>query len=238
MSLFTDVASGVAVGIGLGAVGAEVSTRVLSTVTARRALRNTSEDRFGAVIEQADRAKLARYLHDELGSVPVSTYAANADVRRRVDAVLDRLTDYMGTDDVTAEWAPPPGAEDLAVADRQPWQFRPGEDLLARAYEQIGAGEVWNGLALLRHGLEARLQRLAAGHAVTTPRGGAGALLRHLLNRGVLSEQAARPLGYAIHVATRAIHGEDVSVDQAEEALANAVTGLRMLRDTAPAESA
>ena len=57
----------------------------------------------------------------------------------------------------------------------------------------------------------------------------AGRLLNLLTRRELIPAEVIRNLQYAIMVSNRAIHGESVSIEEAEEAVFNADIGLQRL---------
>jgi hypothetical protein len=101
-------------------------------------------------------------------------------------------------------------------------------DALSCAY-----GEVWNGLARMRRHIEIQLNQyisnLDPALADRNSRLSAGRLLAVLVRLGRISERSEKQLRYALDVANAGIHGNDVSVAQAQEAWEAGVRGLALL---------
>jgi hypothetical protein len=115
-------------------------------------------------------------------------------------------------------------ASDLPRAQRAPAEEDPGEGL---GVEELTARDPQLGMAKLRMDLEAELRRVYRAR-IGEPRRGLGLapMASELSADGVLPPEVAAPLREASTLANRAIHGEYVAQESAEEI---AQVGLRVL---------
>jgi hypothetical protein len=88
----------------------------------------------------------------------------------------------------------------------------------------------WQALAQLRRSIETELRSLADRREIEVPpRAGAGRLLDVLARAGAVPADVYEPLRYTVQVANAAIHGEDVSLAAAYDALFSAEHALQRL---------
>jgi hypothetical protein len=103
-------------------------------------------------------------------------------------------------------------------------------DELSVVEAKLAEGTPWDALATLRRMIEMRLQDLARRHDVQLPeRVGAGKLLDLLRRNQIVPDGIARSLRYSIEVANKAIHGFDVGIEEADEAIRHARLALSEL---------
>ena len=186
-------------------------------------LEAAEETRFQQIVESNRLEVLGKYLDDTIGKFTVNEYANNSTVAVRVDRLLARVREYVGSyDDVSAE-EPLEEVPETAPDDRElPPEFAP-------IIEELRTGETWNALARLRRHIETSLREIAIQSGISEQHTkSAGHMTRLLMQRDVLSPSLAKMLRYAIDVSNRAVHGIDVSIDQAEEAIEIAA---RVLKD-------
>lgn len=208
--------------ISLAGALAGVITGVVSASTAARAskraeddLRRLSDEAQAIAMDSSDIGTVGKYLFDDIGAVRVSDVVADDRVRRRTLSALSRLTGFISSETTTD------GGEPASAAVEA--QTLSGD--LRTAREQIVAGEVWNGLALMRRHLEIVLR--TSDPRLESARMGAGQLISAAARIGVLPPEVVPQLRYAVGVANRAIHGEPVDVAIALEAVDSADYGLR-----------
>lgn len=178
--------------------------------------------------------QLGFYLDETLNDVTIFQYATDPKVADGVDKYLQHVQNYLGTTEeiekttgnvrdksVEAE------ADDLDAVTAS----LPGDVKLV--VEELRTGEVWNALARLRRHIEITLRKLARSRGLDDSQlRSAGQILRSLRQRRLLNKEISSDLDYVIAVCNRAIHGLDVSQDQAEGAVNKAIYALRQLERT------
>jgi hypothetical protein len=193
-----------------------VSTTLISILFAwhhrRHVLARSEETRFQDLLEASDLRALGGYLDDTLGGFSVRDYAADSIIAARFDRLLGRLESFV---DLRHDGDSALPREEKADAVMAP----AGISEVGNAWRDIERGELWNGLAKLRRYIELTLRDFLARNDI--PVGelrSAGQMVRLAERRRLLSPEIATDLRYAIDVANRAIHGSDISDDQAREA--------------------
>lgn len=210
---FVAAAAGVATGLG------QVLTTTRTTRRQAQDLERLKDERQNKAIASSDIEVIGRYLYEQIGAVRISDVVSDGRVRHRTLLALSRLTQFIGED-------PPSDPGEPATTSVE--GRGPVSDELARSWEQILSGEVWNGLALMRRHIELILR--ASDPELQAARMGAGQLITAAERSGSLSGEVVPQLRYAVNVANKAIHGEPVGVDVALEAVQSADDALRRMR--------
>jgi hypothetical protein len=209
------------IGLGIAALTAAVISLAFTVREWRAASKATNELKFAEAIQSDDISKLGNYLEHVIGGLTVGEYVKDRDVKRRVDASLDRVLDFLNRDTLGVEFLFPVQSE-AAPARSSIGKKNEGE--LLRLNDDIDRGEVWNALAKLRRYLEQCLSKFAQARGVDVGvRKGAGFLIQRLQRADMIDHRTAEELLTAVGLANRAIHGEDVTADEARTAV---LTGL------------
>lgn len=227
MSPFPETYTGLATLAASGAAVGVAKQLFQDWVGTRKALAATIEEARNRAIASDDLKTLGAYLYDDVGRVTVASYLRNETLRQRVDAALDRVSDYVGRE---ADIEPILEAPSNPRVDTDSFDGVGAQSAreLREVQREIRNGQVWNALARLRRHIEITLRTLTGDEPTARP-SSAGSLVRNLAKRGAISADAAGSLQYAIQVANRGIHGEDIDPGQAEEALLSAWIGLAEL---------
>jgi hypothetical protein len=217
--LLTAIAASAGIVSGAGTLAAALSARLRTT----QARRGTEVARVDAVMESPDLALLGTYLYDQVGDVSLADLARDRRLNDQVDAVVARVIEFIGPEPEEHE----PAEGDAVEAEgepplRGPAAVRPADDYdiastpdLVLARSEILSGNVWNGLARLRRDLERSLRAIAEAYDVGDKTPGTLRLMSTLVRTGVLPQEIEPPGHRAIDLANRAVHGEDVPIDQA-----------------------
>lgn len=175
----------------------------LKAVSAERAIGADSIDALGSLLIEG------------LGPTSLSSYIRNSQVRSEFQKVLDSVVQFLGGSGVAVESAPDHRAYSMQTGDSR---RVPADPELAKAVESLNQGEIWNALARSRRRLEVELRERLGGER-RGARLGAGGLLRLLVRSGDLDVGTSGALQYAVAVANRGVHGEDVDPGEAMEAI-------------------
>jgi hypothetical protein len=213
--------------ISAASVIAGAATAVAGAISARAAERRARADAKyveasarNQAIEASDVEALSSYLFEDVGSIRISDYVRDKNLRERTRATLQAVTDFLGA---PGEELPEPSAP--LISPQQPAKLK--DDELARAQQDIESGETWNGLARMRREIEIRLRevlKLPPEQAV-----GASLLLARAQRSGYIGADNADRLRYAIQICNAGVHGQPVDAAQAFEALDNAQRALAEL---------
>lgn len=185
----------------------------ISLAWKRKLLQKVQEQKFQTVLSSDDILSVGKYLDDNLGAIAISAYVQDRAIASRFDHLFARLSDYVGTTEGMREEeavSPPLGTTSAppVVPEIQP------------VIHELETGERWNALARLRRLLELRLREYLASRGVPDDKiRSAGQMVRFALQHQLLDESLAHQLRYAIGVANRAVHGEEVSEAEAQEAV-------------------
>jgi hypothetical protein len=213
---------------GIFSIAASGWSLALAAREKRAAERATDDAKFVEAIQSDDMIKLGSYLDDVVGKLTVREYTSRADTKRRVDVYLERIVDFLnkdtagvGLDTTKSPPRAPFSASGMSIAEV--WNSSVVEDIRQR----IDKGEVWNALAKLRRHVEQVLNIVSMERQLDIgKRKGAGFLVQRLGRAGVLDELSAMELMQAIGMANRAIHGDEITTEDARKALDAAVSAL------------
>lgn len=187
-------------------------------------LRETRKRKLQSVLDSDDIVTIGHYFNSVVGKFNIYEYVANEQVAKTVDSYLDRLQLFVGTDvevKASIEEIEAPKVKRIPIG--YPDEFY-------RFRDELGKGEIWNGLAGLRRYTEIYLRNTAARHKISfeTP-SSAGRLLNLLRERKVISKRSFMQLRYAVDVCNKAVHGYEVAAEEAEKALYHAFIALRTM---------
>jgi hypothetical protein len=165
---------------------------------------------------------LGRYLDTTLSKVTVSQYTSSETISAQVDQYIERIRDFVGTTEEVQ-------AQQIAKQQPEPvplWTLEiPSE--LQPVLDELKDGESWNALARLRRLIELHLRDVAKTRRLRIEKvRSAGQLVDLLEKDRYLDSDSANDLRYAIQISNRAVHGLDVTREEAEGAIAHAVRAL------------
>lgn len=174
------------------------------------ALAEARKPKVGQALRQGDLKGLGDYFFSTLGRLPLADYAEDAESRRVVSEAVRNVEAFIRADRSSIS----DDSEALVQVDER------------RAEDEIAMGDLWAGLSRLRRRIELALRKAAKTADIPVMRMGPGQLLRRLVAEEIVPKSAARPLHRAIAICNRGVHGDYVSPEEAEEALALAADGL------------
>jgi len=219
---------------GLVAILSAAAAALWASRERRTAEKASDRAMFEDAIRSDDLSKMGKYLEDVIGGLTVGEYVKDREVKRRIDEYLDHITDFLNRDIVGTESTIPAAGE------------RPHEELSKRwtveaAYlsDQVGKdidrGEVWNGLARLRRTIEQVLTELAMERKIDIgKRRGAAFLIQRLRQAEAIDTQTAQELTRVVGIANRAIHGDEVTTEEAQRTVSMAMSALFRLGVESP----
>lgn len=188
-----------------------------------RKLRASDEVRFHRVIESNRLEEVGEYLDQVVGRFAIAEYADNPVVRHRVDTYLARIQRFVGTTEAIDEQVQEersPTSTPVLIANL--------DEEFATAIQEVRGGMTWNGLARMRRHLERKLVAGAQKRGIPVDQWApAGMLIGLLIQAGVLSKIDEPELRSALLLANRAIHGEEVTADDAIAAIQHVAHAVR-----------
>ena len=208
--------------VALFSAGSSIYSMWIAHRSANENLKRAKKLRLQQVLESADLTEVGRYMDDVVGNFSLGEYVSNSEATQTIDACLVRLENFVGTN-----------VEKPAEATKAPPSSKPEKGLpsapeeIRAALETLGAGEPWNALARVRRYLEIRLRDFARqNEAIGNQPLSAGQLVSLLTRKGLLEPQTESSLRYAISICNRGIHGLDINLREAEEAIHHATAGI------------
>jgi hypothetical protein len=223
---------------GLLSILLTVGSSIRNYVVQNSKLNDLKKKEFEIILESSDIVKIGNYLDNEIGQLTISDYADNKQLTKRVDSLLNKLTRYVGTED---EIKAQQENEDIVKSEIEHQQIKEfplkgklGPDFDRIIYE-LYTGEPWNALARLRRYIEMLLKDLAIKNNLNVEKIYSVTQLIEILKRNeIIDLDVARNLKYPIHVSNRAIHGQELKLGEAEEAIYHAAYSIEKIINTAP----
>ena len=187
-------------------------------------LKAANEEKFQNALKSDDISVVGRYLDSTLGSFTISEYAASKEVASKVDLLLHRISNFIGTTDEIAKMGPITDEKIGSILSLGKDTGHPGLNFeLKRIRDELERGETWNALARLRRHIEITLRAIAKQRDLGgTELNSAGGLLRILEKKDFINPDAAKMLKYAVDKCNRAIHGFDITYEEALDAVGEA----------------
>ncbi len=212
-----------------------IATTLYSSISERinqiRKLRKLKEDVFEIVLESSNIKTLGKYLDHEIGQLTISDYVENKDINKRIDILLNRLTQFIGTDDEINKESKEQETFTEKRESKEQFKDFPYLGKLGPEFDKIISelytGEPWNALARLRRHIEITLKEIAQKHNIPVEKMHSMTyMIDFLKHNKIIPIDVARNLKYPIHVSNRAVHGEDLKQGEAEEAIYHAAIAL------------
>lgn len=204
-------------------VGGTIITELSKYRAEKKKLKLAQEARFQKVLESNSIVELGSYMDDIIGKFQIREYGENETIRKKVDSYLEKIQNFVGTrEDIEQEPAiEKPPQLTTQLMEELPEQFQ-------TVYTELQTGEPWNALAKLRRIIEVRLVNLAGASDIKiVKRYGAGNILKILTDRKLIEQQTVKRLQFAISLSNKAIHGENVSFEDAKMAIRQAGLALK-----------
>jgi hypothetical protein len=182
------------------------------------------EDRSAtSVLEEGDLQAVGDYLFNTLGAIRLGDYVADRSVREKTTQAIERISGFLGDPEGTSTVADEPTDMDASETV---------EMVLLEAEKQARLGNVWNSLAAVRRLVE--LQLRDAFPSIVGKRMSAGRMLGLVEQHLPPENDAVREMRPALAIANAAIHGEDITPEQALTAIGSIRYGLGRLTNPEP----
>jgi hypothetical protein len=190
------------------------------------------EKNFETILETSNIYELGTYLDTEIGQLTISDYVENKDINKRIDILINKLTQFVGTEEqINKETEENKQSEKvLKESSKTPKDF-PYKGKLGAEFDKIinelDYGEPWNALARLRRHIEIELRNLAKKNNLSIEKiYNMTHLILLLKQNGIIDTYISRNLEYPIHVSNRAVHGQNLNKGEAQEAIFHAAIAL------------
>ncbi|MEI2360506.1 hypothetical protein [Priestia megaterium] len=185
-------------------------------------LKNAKRLKHEEILSSDNIEKVGDYLYEDIGNFRISDYTSNREIQSLVDSYLTKLETFLDKDELNVEKQENSISKGLKV-DKDMTFIQDSQKLV----KDLLSGENWNVLAHLRRTIEFLLKEVAEKHNIKLDsQKGAGSLLRALYSKEIINDSAYRDLGYAISICNKAVHGENIKSEQAEEAIFLANRGM------------
>ncbi len=189
----------------------------------QKKLQVIEERQLDAVLNSDNLIDIGIYLDKVIGNFTTYEYVSNTNISKKVDDYISKIEAFVGTEVKTKQ-------EIETLKPETEVKKIPVLDDFIKVIDEINSGEIWNGLARLRRFIEKTLRDIAEKKGVAIDRPlSAGQLLHMLSSKEVISEDIFEEFRYAITIANRAIHGEDISLEEARQAVSYAAMGFSKL---------
>lgn len=215
------LASTASVMAGLLSVASTVFAYLRNRKNERDKLRRAQEKEFEAVSGSSDINVLGQYLDETLGQFNVHEYTSSQEVEKRVNKYLEKIQEFVGTTEAVSREEKPERLEEIV----EPVEGVSGE--FQTVVDELRLGETWNAPARLRRHIEITLRAFAQKQGFKDRQlKSAGQILKILYERKYIDPKSHELLRYSISVCNRAVHGVEVSSDEAEQAIYLTVQAL------------
>lgn len=213
---------------GITSISLAIFSYLIKSLIAHYKLTETDEIKFKNVLNSDNIIILGKYLDDTLGRFNIHEYASNTKVQNRVDKYLEKIQNFIGTnEEIIKEEEIQRGIGKIGLEEIHQDKFPKEFNLVLK---EVRTGEPWNALARLRRYIEKILVQKAK-EAGFTQAGNASVrkILDFFERNSLIDKKAINHLSYSISICNRAIHGVDVSVGEAEEAIFHAGLALEYM---------
>ena len=186
-----------------------------------------TEENLESALKSNDLHILGNSLENIIGNFNVYEYVTDSNISNKIDRYVEKLSSFVGTDEriKTGTISEPPINSD----------FKKSEFMVCNGKyynnKNFTKSENWNALAKLRRDIEIFLNEIAKEKGLNLPNNiSAGTLLKILTQKDIIPESAYNNLKYSISVANKAIHGLDVDIEEANEAILHANYAIELIK--------
>lgn len=184
-------------------------------------LNTVSQDKIENILATDNIKILGDYLTNSLEVVTIAQYSLDKKVSKNVNIFLKKIRNYLLTQSEVEKLEIPDKVEDRYIEYPQiPEEFAP-------IIDELVDGEAWNALAKLRRFLELHFKRIAKENNIDVRKSKSVSQLLNLLYKmELVSPYSFDNLKYAINISNKAIHGVDISREEADKAIRLAMYSL------------
>ena len=186
----------------------------------KQLLEITDEEALDSVLLTDDIEELGSYLENSLSQVTIFEYAISEQASEKVDRFLDKIQDYLvRTEDLNY----PQINFNQIETERYAYVETEIPNELRPIIEELNYGEPWNALAKLRRLIESKLKELLdKNHITTRDNISMNQMFRILVKEEVLPSNMENNFHYIVRICNNAIHGFDISYEEANEIISHA----------------
>ncbi|WP_292371057.1 hypothetical protein [Methanoregula sp. UBA64] len=188
-------------------------------------INQAKEENFRKALESDDLETLGNFLERDIGNFTINEYVSDDTVNLKVNSYFERLQVFLSTPQEIRNESPKTVQLPLQNGD----QPLPNEDY-KKILNELNFGDTWNSLARLRRTIEVQLKDYARANEIQIrDQISAGQMLNILKNQNKISDSVFKNLKFSVSIANNAIHGKDVSYDEAQEAITHARIAIEEL---------
>ena len=215
---FSLVVASAALAGAISSVSATLIQVFKSRQDRKRKLREAESIRLGDVLQINELEDLGQFLDMTIGKFNVAEYTENRTVAKTIDRYLDGVVDFLGTEEEVPDLKSVPPEHSQFDFHFVPHHAATNA-ALAKVISELEDGEIWNALARLRREIEIFLRSIATKQGFKEQHlKGAGQMIRLLAEREYLPRDVAEQLASSVSICNRAVHGREVSINEAREA--------------------
>jgi hypothetical protein len=215
-----------------------VYSLISNRVNQSKKLKSLEEQNFETILASSDIKILGKYLDFEIGQMTISDYVDNKNINRRIDILINKLTQFVGTEEQIIKETEEQVVDEKLSSERKqqlidfPYKGKLGDDF-DKVLNELYFGEPWNALARLRRLIEMTLRKLADSKSIATENITSVTRLIELLKHyGIIDNYIVNNLQFPIHISNRAVHGQDLNQGEAQEAIFHAAIALERIIKT------
>ncbi|KQO33214.1 hypothetical protein ASF10_19260 [Flavobacterium sp. Leaf82] len=213
---YTNIVSIISSILGVLSALVTVFSFFLNYIKQQKTLEEIDNKLFKQALESGDIKKLGSYLDKNIGNVTIKEFSTNSKIQKKVNNYIQNIISFIGTE------------EDIKKADTKlhkqeiihdndnikvPNEFYP-------FIKELQLGQPWNALAQLRRHIEINLREILKSYNIETKEFiSISQMLSILDSMNLIPTSYIQDLKYAVAICNKAVHGIDISLPEAEEAI-------------------
>jgi len=177
-------------------------------------LESVKKEKLDKALASDNILMLGDYLTETLETITIAQYSSNKNVAKDVNQFLNKIQNYLlPKDDIEKIEVSEDTEEHFIEYPQIPKEFK-------GIIDELNTGEPWNALAKLRRFLEIYFRSYAEERNIDVSNIKSVSQLFHKLYRGeLINSPEFDKLKHAINISNRAIHGVDITREEAEKAI-------------------
>ncbi|WP_341907917.1 hypothetical protein [Fluviicola taffensis] len=217
---YMSIISKIAAILGLLSTSITFFTYLFNYIKQRKTLEEIDGNLFKQALASADIKQLGKYLDNNIGNVTIKEFSTNTKIQKKVNHYIQNIISFIGTE------------EDIKKTDIESHETKiiynyevPNE--FHSIIKELSFGQPWNALAQLRRHIEISLRDIVKNYDINIKEFmPITQTLSILGSMNLISPSTINDLKYAVSVCNKAVHGIDISLPEAEEAIQIVIKAL------------
>lgn len=217
---YIEIISLISAILGIISLSSTLFTYVLNYIKQKKTLEEMDGKLFKQALASSDIKQLGNYLDKNIGNVTIKEFSTNLKIQKKVNHHIQSIISFIGTEE---------DIKNTNIVLRKPdfvYNYEAPEDFFP-ILKELRYGRPWNALAQLRRHIEISLRDVVKEYNINVKDFMSITQTLSILDSiNLIPASTIHDLKYVISICNKAVHGLDISLTEAEEAIQIAIRAL------------